>query len=604
MAHRDNSASAPAIGPLHHTTGGPEHLRADGVSHAYGDLPVLSGVSIVVDPAERLGLIGENGAGKSTLLRILAGVEVPDAGLVSRPASVGLLWQELPAPDSQTIGALLDDALAPARAAVRELEEAALALAGPPAGEDAGTGAGATGDTAARYANALERAERLDVWAAEARRDEVLAGLGLAALSFERRLGEVSGGQRSRLALAALLLRAPTALVLDEPTNHLDDDAVDYLRRAVVNWRGPVVFASHDRAFLDDVATTVVDIDPGATSPARRYGGGFSDYLAVKAAERGRWQQHYEAEQQELVRLRAAVDITSRQVSHAAPRRDNEKMNYGTTGNRVQAQIGRRVRDARGRLDALTASQTPKPPAPLSFAGMPHGAHPLPDDAGPLLVLDGARIDGRLASVSIAVEPRSRILVTGANGAGKSTLLGVLAGRGAGGGANPGAGVGLETVDSGTVSRRRGLRVGLLTQDVRFADPDASPRVLYRRALGEAAAERIPLASLGLLAPRDLDRAAGALSVGQQRRLALAIIVAKPPHLFLLDEPTNHLSLGLAGELEDAFGDYPGAVVVASHDRWLRRRWNGEVLALRGASAVEAPQTARRGMGPVASTGV
>lgn len=118
---------------------------------------------------------------------------------------------------------------------------------------------------------------------------------------------------------------------------------------------------------------------------------------------------------------------------------------------------------------------------------------------------------------------------------------------------------------------------------MRFPDPAASPRAVYEAALGERRAESVPLVGLGLIAPRDLDRPVGALSVGQQRRLALALILARPPHLFLLDEPTNHLSLALATELEEALGGYPGAVVVASHDRWLRARWDGEEIALRAA---------------------
>ena len=167
---------------------------------------------------------------------------------------------------------------------------------------------------------------------------------------------------------------------------------------------------------------------------------------------------------------------------------------------------------------------------------------------------------GRLSPLELKIEPQTRLLVTGANGAGKSTLLGVLAGRIA--------------LVGGVLQRRRGLRVGLLEQDVRFPDAALPVRALYESVLGERRAEQVPLSSLGLIAPRDENRPVGALSVGQQRRLALALVIAKPPHLFLLDEPTNHLSLGLATDLEEALGSYPGAVVIASHDRWLRRRWN------------------------------
>jgi macrolide transport system ATP-binding/permease protein len=167
--------------------------------------------------------------------------------------------------------------------------------------------------------------------------------------------------------------------------------------------------------------------------------------------------------------------------------------------------------------------------------------------------------------------------VTGPNGAGKSTLLAALAGRLA--------------ADGGTVRRRSGLRVGLLEQDVRLADPAESPRALYRRTVGEERSERVPLDALGLVGGGDLDRPVGALSVGQQRRVALALILAKPPHVFLLDEPTNHLSLALASDLEDALGSYPGAVVIASHDRWLRRRWEGEEIVL-GIPTVDDVRTA------------
>ena len=130
------------------------------------------------------------------------------------------------------------------------------------------------------------------------------------------------------------------------------------------------------------------------------------------------------------------------------------------------------------------------------------------------------------------------------------------------------------------MQRRKGLRVGLLRQDVRFADPERTPRELYAAAVGPKREEITPLSSLGLVPPAQLDRPVGVLSIGQQRRLALALVIAKPPHLFLLDEPSNHLSLALAVELEDALGGYPGAVVIASHDRWLRRRWTGRTLAL------------------------
>ncbi len=557
------SSVTPGTAPSFGRSADVRQLRADGITRSYGDRVVLRDVDLVVSAGERLGLIGENGAGKSTLLRILAGLDEPDDGEAVRPVRTGILMQELELPEETSVGELLELALGDVRAIEEELERSAAALGAAGASTDAAIGR--------RYAAALDAAERADVWSADARLDAVVAGLGLAGIERTRRLGEVSGGQRSRFALAALLVARPTALLLDEPTNHLDDEAVAFLRGQLSTWPGPVLFASHDRAFLDEVATGLIDIDPsravpvGEASPLVVFGGPFSEYLGWKAAELERWAARYAEEQAELGRLASAVHDTAPRINHDRGIRDNNRMAFGMRGDRVEQQISRRVRNAQLRLETLEREQVRRPPRALSFAGIPSGSTVL-DEGEQLLELADARIDGRLHLDRLRIAPRTRLLVTGANGSGKSTLLSALAGS--------------LRLDSGTLLRRRGLRVGLLEQDVVFAEPGRSPREVYERTLGESRAARTPLAGLGLLAPRDLDRPIGHLSVGQQRRLALALIIAKPPHLFLLDEPTNHLSLTLATDLEEALGTYPGAVVIASHDRWLRRRWGGETVAL------------------------
>ncbi|MGW5681351.1 ABC-F family ATP-binding cassette domain-containing protein [Nonomuraea sp. NPDC003754] len=580
-------------------------LLARDLVRTLGARRVLDGVSLTAAPGHRIGLIGENGAGKSTLLRLLAGADEPDSGSVVRPADLGFLPQEAPFAGDATVADVLDDALREARTDLAELDRLTRALTEAP-------------DDAAlleAYGARLDQAQQRDSWDADRRAEVILDRLGLGGVPYGRALASMSGGQRGRLALAALLIRQPAALLLDEPTNHLDDAAAVFVEEQLRGMTGAVVVASHDRAFLDAVCTDLVDLDPAVDGPVR-YGGGYGAYLAEKRAERERWERRHAEEQQELGELRRAVAVTARQPAMDGLRRDNEKMGYGHRAGRVQQQISRRVRNAARRLAELEREQVPAPPPPLRFhprtlvtvaadaaeathgagagaveaaravadgagagAGVAGAAHAIADGAGvgaeegacdphdeTLLSLRDVRVPGRLSIDRLDVAPGERLLVTGPNGAGKSTLLAVLAGR----------------LDAeGEVRRRRGLTVGLLAQDTVFERPDRTVRETYERALGPERAESVPLRSLGLISPRDVDLRVGELSVGQRRRLALALLVADPPVVLLLDEPTNHLSPRLSDELEEALGtDGSGAIVIASHDRWLRSRWQGPRIHL------------------------
>jgi macrolide transport system ATP-binding/permease protein len=528
-------------------------LLAHDVVRTFGARRVLDGVSLVAAPGHRIGLIGENGSGKSTLLRLLAGVDEPDGGSVVRPPDLGFLHQEMPFDAASTIADVLDDALREARDDLAALDALTAALAARP--DDP--------SLLADYGARLDLAQEHEAWDADRRAELVLAGLGLGALGHERTLGSISGGQRSRVALAALLIRRPSALLLDEPTNHLDDAAAIFLEEQLRALPGVVVLASHDRAFLDAVCTDLVDLDPALAGPTR-YGGNYTAYQAEKRAERERWQRRFDEEQEELAALRRSVAVTAHRVAPGRLMRDNNKVAYDRAGGRVEQQISRRVRNAARRLDELERGQVRKPPAPLRFQA---GAVSSATADGVLVSLREVVVPGRLALDRLDLPATDRLLVTGPNGAGKSTLLAVLAGH---------------LAAEGSVLRRPGLRVGLLTQDTVFDRPDRTAQQTYEQALGVERAEAVPLRSLGLVSPRDAGRPVGALSVGQRRRLALALLVADPPELLLLDEPTNHLSPRLCDELEEALGSGPGAVVVASHDRWLRARWPGRQLTLVG----------------------
>ncbi len=528
-------------------------LVARDLAKSYGDRVVLDGVDLVANPGEPVGLIGENGAGKSTLLRLLVGIEPPDAGTVRLPADVGYVAQDLALPPGATVHDVLADALAPLHEAVTRLERLAHGLTDP--------------ETAAEYARTLEWATDSAAWDADRRSELAAQHLGVAALDADTPVSRLSGGERTRLALAALIARRPGCVILDEPTNHLDDDAIAFVESFLLDIRGVVLVASHDRVFLDRVCAVLVDLDAGHFgvdgSGGSRFQGTFTAYLEHKALARRRWEQTFREQQDQRAGLRLAARTTAREVGHAfRPARDNDKYIPHAKAQIKQAAVSRRVRDVERRIDTLEDQQVPKPPRELAFR------RPLTAAAratGSVVFVRDLEAAGRVSLQRLDVMPGDHLLVTGRHGSGKSSLLAVLAGY--------------LPPTSGTVAVHAG-RVGLLAQDARFSDQSLSPLQVYDAATGGTTGGHVPLRELGLLHPRDLRRPLGVLSVGQQRRLALAILVARGTDLLLLDEPTNHISLALADELESALERAAGAVVAASHDRWLRRRWLGRTLAL------------------------
>jgi macrolide transport system ATP-binding/permease protein len=295
-------------------------LLASDLVRTLGARRVLDGVSLTAAPGQRIGLIGENGAGKSTLLRLLAGADEPDAGTVVRPPDTGFLHQEMPFDPAAAIADVLDDALREAREDLAQLDRLTAALASDPGGDSPGSA-----ELLAEYGRWLEQAQDHDAWDADRRAGLVLAGLGLGGIAHHRTLAQISGGQRSRLALAALLVRRPATLLLDEPTNHLDDDAAAFLEAQLRDLPGAVVLASHDRAFLDAVCTDLIDLDPALGGPAR-YGGNYTAYQAAKRAERERWERRFAGEQEELAGLRHSAAVTARNVAPGRAMRDHDKM--------------------------------------------------------------------------------------------------------------------------------------------------------------------------------------------------------------------------------------------------------------------------------------
>ncbi|MET9604257.1 ribosomal protection-like ABC-F family protein [Streptomyces sp. NPDC006512] len=539
------------------------------VTKRYDAHVVLDRVSTTVRPGERVGVVGENGSGKSTLLRLLAGLEPPDHGEVSvlAPGGVGHLAQTLGLPPTARVGDAVDLALAELRALERRIRaaESRLDRAGP-------------GELAA-YDHLLAVYEARGGRDAERRVASTLRRLGeRAALDPDRRLGTLSGGQRSRLALAGALAPEPELLLLDEPTNDLDDEAVDWLEQHLRAHRGTVVTVTHDRLFLDRVTTTILEVDHDRRT-LHRYGNGYTGYLTGRAAARARWERTYEEWREETRRAERLADSHSGRLADI-PR----KMPRGFSGagafrarSRAHGAMGR-IRAARERLHRLAENPVPPPPRPLRFTGRitsDLGAGTAAGADGGVRV-DGASVPGRLAPVSFRLDRGERLLVTGPNGAGKSTLLDLLAGE--------------------LRPARGAVAVPPRTGYLRQGDPRAGEARSVVGAYGEEYAER--LTDLGLLSPADLTRPVRALSAGQRRKLELAGLVAGPLDLLLLDEPTNHLAPAVVEDLEAALAHYTGTLILVTHDRRLRAAFRGRRLELTADGGGREREPAASGVRP------
>ena len=534
------------------------HLVAQDLAFAYPGRDVLAGVSVTVNDGTRLGVVGENGSGKSTFLHLLAGDLQPRSGAVRRQGTVALVEQELHPTPGQTVGDVVAGTLDGLRAAAAELEAAAAAF-------DHGSG------DLAVLERTLSLAEHLAVWDADRRVEVALTRLG-APRDPDRRLDQLSVGERFRVRLACRLAERSDLLLLDEPTNHLDDSAIEFLTGELVAWRGGVVLVTHDRELLDDVATAILDLDPSWDGRPVLYGQpGYLAYRFAKNQSLHRWRQRYRAERKRAAALAERLDESYEGLSDEwRPEKGSQKHRRAT-----HARIHVKAADRLVQKLEAEAIEVPTPPVELGFPDLP-AMSPGWDPGQPVVEVrsprvgtpqdgdDGARLD--LPGTRIAVPPSGRLLIVGPNGTGKSTLLGALAG--------------ILELDRGSRALAQGARIGVVGQEslpitgrarLRTGFETYADEALRLLASGELDPDHVvPVAGLGLLSEEDLDRPLAELSAGQRRRFELARALLHAPHLLLLDEPTNHLSIDLVDELTRALQATPCAVVVATHDRRMR----------------------------------
>ena len=505
-------------------------LTASHVSKDHGATAVLEDVSLSVTAESRLGVVGPNGIGKSTLLRILAGLEEPDRGKVTRtPASVtvGYLPQERDLRGGETLLAYLARRTGVA-AAEERMQRSATALEREPGASDA-------------YARALERFLALGGGDLAPRAAEVCASLGLLA-PLEQPLERLSGGETARAGLAAILLARFDVFLLDEPTNDLDFAGLDVLERFVREQPGGVVVVSHDREFLDRTVTRIVEFE-AETRRMREYAGGWSEYEGARERARERHRREYAQYAEERERFTAL---------HRERREEARRHGKGANRRGTHALMSK-TRSAAKRLERLERDAVDKPWEPwrLQLALAPKRR------AGDVVAaLERAVVerDGfRLGPIDLHVGWGERIAVTGPNGSGKSTLLEALLGRLplAAGERRLGSGVVVGDLEQGR-ERVWGERPLLRAFCELSGLPDDRARTL--------------LAKFALYADHVL-RSAATLSPGERTRALLALQAARGANFLVLDEPTNHLDLPAIEELESALAAFEGTFVLVTHDR-------------------------------------
>ncbi|KCZ92709.1 ABC-F family ATP-binding cassette domain-containing protein [Hyphomonas johnsonii] len=491
--------------------------------------PLFDGLTLAIG-REVIGLVGRNGSGKSSLLDVIAGDAMPVAGTVHRGGTVGRL-EQLP---DETLS--VAEALGVAEGLAR-LERLAA-------------GQGSVADAGAAD------------WTLEARLAAALAGTGLPGMDLARRLATLSGGERTRVTLARLLLAAPDVLLLDEPTNNLDADGRAAIAGLLATWTGGAVVASHDRALLEQV-DRIVELSPVGVTV---FGGGWSEFRAAREAARDRAEA-------ELDRAGSELKRTEREAQVAREKQD--RRDKGGRATRAKGGAPKMLLDARKQRAETTRARGSDVAERLTGAGRAayeaarervevevplHVDLPVTGLAASrdLLALRGvvmARGGRRLfAPLNLDVRGPERIAIRGANGSGKTTLLRLIMGE--------------AEADAGEV-RRLTDRMAMLDQHVSLLAPEESVLENLRRLnpeltenAGRAALARFAFRNTAALQP------AGTLSGGERLRAGMACVFARaePPYLLLLDEPTNHLDLAAVELLEAALSGFDGALIVVSHD--------------------------------------
>jgi ATPase subunit of ABC transporter with duplicated ATPase domains len=532
-------------------------LQLSHISKTFGINTILADVSFVLSPGERVGLVGANGSGKTTLLRIIAGLEHADSGSVTfMPPdwTVGYLAQGLAFDPAETVAQVL----ARANADHSEARAAMQHFAGLMANAESHQELAAATQS---YAAAELRFEAAGGYELEPRLEAVLAGLGLAEISREMPVAHLSGGQKTRLGMAGLLIRQPGLLLLDEPTNHLDLDALGWLEDWLLQYRGAVLIVSHDRAFLDVVTQRTLVIAPD-THTLRDYPGNYSAYVDAVSQEIEQQWLAYHNQQQEIAQLQnAARHLRGLAKFRRGGKADTaDKFAKGFFANRSAGTVGRAKQVERRIERLLTDERIDKParrwPLRVNFADDDSGARQVVQLQQVRMSFDEHIL---LQDISATLTHGQRVVLTGPNGAGKTTLLRLIAGE-------------LQPT-AGDIRLGSGVKTGYYSQEQEILKGESCPYDTIRAVANNMdQTETRSFLHFFLFSGDAVSTKNSSLSYGERARLMLAVLVAQGCNFLLLDEPVNHLDITSREQFEAALDQFPGTVLAVAHDRAFIRR--------------------------------
>lgn len=522
-------------------------LSVHHIHKSFGIEKILTDITFNLNPGECWGLVGPNGCGKSTLLRILAGEEKADQGAFTFSPStlrVGYLSQSLRFESGDTLESFLTRMAGNLPLLEAHLEEIAAALASTPSDPQLHEAYDRTLDDLSRASQNAGQSQA------------AMAALGLADLPLDLPVAALSGGQKTRLALAGILLSSPQLLMLDEPTNHLDLDMLAWLEDWLGKFTGGVLIVSHDRAFLDQVATGILEMDP-FSHRLTAYAGNYSDYLEQKALETERQWQEYSDQQTEIARLRqSAAHVRGLSKFRRGGKADSgDKFAKGFFANRGLETV-RRAKNIEARIEKmLTEDRIDKPARTWQ---MKIEFENTASSSRHVLAIEEASIGypGKtlLEGLNLHIQYGERVALVGPNGSGKTTLLRVITGK-------------LEPLN-GTVRLGSNVHLGYMAQEQEELDPKLNALEILDSLTHWGQTEIRSFLSKYLLKGDDVFIPAGSLSFGERSRLSLACLVAQGYNFLLLDEPLNHLDIPSRSRFEEALASFEGTILTVAHDRY------------------------------------